>query len=185
MSSVPRDLTAAWIAVRRQLFPRWDRPGKWRIRLSKNIGEAQGYCDKERKRVILSSVPEDSDERDLIIIHEICHALSRSNGHGSTWQGRMVKTRERVKQIGRARLVELLDYEVQGYDDDKAEDVTDEDIYDSIRDVLGYGPTLSFERVIFQVAWRHLAGMSVREFVRKYPKSRKVYEQAKRSAAEG
>jgi hypothetical protein len=53
----------------------------------------------------------DPDEQDHLLIHEICHAVTRGF-HGQEWQRRMEKAAETAVELGRTRLASLLREEV-------------------------------------------------------------------------
>jgi len=49
----------------------------------------------------------DTDERDKLLIHEICHAVAHG-GYGKVGQGRMERVVMRAGEIGRDRVAKLL-----------------------------------------------------------------------------
>lgn len=100
-------------AIKSLFFPRWDRANRWRISTRSRRG-VHGYCDRIRKVIEVAVAPSDPDERDLLLIHEICHAVT-SGSHGKAWQARMGRAAERAGSFGRDRLAHRLREEVAAY----------------------------------------------------------------------
>jgi hypothetical protein len=73
-------LREAWAAIRLAFFPRWDRGKQWRLRVGRLPGNCHGRCDADKHRITIQIVPDDADERDLLLIHETCHAETTANG---------------------------------------------------------------------------------------------------------
>jgi hypothetical protein len=76
-----------FLAIKRLFFPRWDPTNLWRIsqRSRRNV---HGFCDRDRRVIEIAIPHSDPDERDRLLIHEICHAVA-DMGHGKKWQARM------------------------------------------------------------------------------------------------
>lgn len=86
----------AWFGIKKNVFPQWDRGGHWRLHVRTLSGPTHGHCDREKKCIYIARVPEDPDERDLLLVHEICHALAgitESFGSGA-WQEPPFKQRD-------------------------------------------------------------------------------------------
>lgn len=100
-------------AIKSVFFPRWDRANLWRIS-TRSRRSVHGYCDRIRRVIEVVVVPSDPDDRDLLLIHEICHAVT-SGSHGKSWQARMGRAAERADRFGRDRLAKLLREEIAAY----------------------------------------------------------------------
>lgn len=96
--------------IKRLFFPRWDRNNEWKLRAT-SARKCQGHCDRERKVIELVARHSDPDDQDHLLIHEICHAVTRGF-HGRQWQRRMEKAAETADELGRTRLASLLREEV-------------------------------------------------------------------------
>lgn len=96
--------------IKRLFFPRWDRQNEWKLRTT-SARKCQGHCDRERKVIEIVARHSDPDDQDHLLIHEICHAVTRGF-HGRAWQRRMEKAAERADELGRTRLASLLREEV-------------------------------------------------------------------------
>lgn len=102
-----------WHDIRRDYFPKWDRQGEWRMRLS-SVGAEHGRCYPEKKLITIARVLDGKDERDALMIHEICHAVT-SGSHGEPWLRRMEKAVSHAQTLGRDQLAELLQKQVAEY----------------------------------------------------------------------
>lgn len=96
--------------IKRHFFPRWDRQNVWRVRTT-STRKCQGYCDRKRKVIEVVAWHSDPDDRDHLLIHEICHAVTKGY-HGRQWQRRMEKAAETADELGRTRLSKLIREEV-------------------------------------------------------------------------
>ena len=99
-----------WRKVVAAFFPRWQVARKWRCttRIRRWV---HGYCDPERQVIEIGIVSEDDDALDMLLIHEIAHAVA-SSGHGKLWQRRVSLAAATARKLSRGRLAELLDAEV-------------------------------------------------------------------------
>jgi hypothetical protein len=93
----------------------------------------------------------------------------------------MSKAHNRAVELGRVRLAELLEEEIDGYNPEKAEIVTAESVYDRIRDVVSEHPDLAWNRL--RVGMSDEQGLTVREFCRCYARGKAVYARAQRDHA--
>jgi hypothetical protein len=73
-------------AVFPAFFPRWKAAGQWRCTTLAGSA-AYGTCDEKRKFIEIGLVSDDDDALDLLLTHEISHAVAPPD-HGTTWQGR-------------------------------------------------------------------------------------------------
>jgi hypothetical protein len=110
-------MRAAWLAVRRDYFPRWDRTGAWRFRISNLPGSCEGNCDWEKRTITVVYLYEDddADERDMVLIHEICHAVA-IHGHGPAWLRRMRRAADRAEELKRPLLAKMLREQADMYE---------------------------------------------------------------------
>jgi len=158
--------------IRRVFFPRWDRKGEWRIKLCDRIGmngpgRTDGLCEHKSKTIFVSR-EHDPKELDLVLIHEIAHAVTRG-GHGERWVARMEKAARRAEQIGRSELAEAIRREVA------APTLTEDDVYDEVREFVDSHPKESLKAAVSFVAFRY--GRTDDEFLAWYPRLREVYEE--------
>lgn len=104
-----------WKAVLTSFFPRWRAASEWRC-TTRTCRTGHGYCDIDRRVIEIGVVSEDDDALDLLLIHEIAHAVA-PGFHGKTWQRRMALAADTARKLGRPRLAELLDTEIATYRD--------------------------------------------------------------------
>ena len=76
--------------------------------------QAHGHCDVERRLIEILFVSEDDDALDMLLIHDISHAVA-SLGHGKTWHPLLALAAATARKLGRVRLAELLDTEIDNY----------------------------------------------------------------------
>src|SRR5262245_5171459 len=91
--------------IKHLFFPRWDRDDRWRFS-TRSRRRVHGHCDPVARTIEIVAHPSDSDERDRLLIHEICHAVAPGN-HGVVWQQRMEKAAATADDLGRSRLAQL------------------------------------------------------------------------------
>jgi hypothetical protein len=172
------ELKAAWDAIRRDFFPLWDRRGLWELHIGECPATCRGYCYRSRRVITIRQVPDDPDQRDRLLIHEICHAATRC-GHRPAWLRRMEQAAARALENGRGRLRELLLEEVQVWKK-KPWVPTDAKIYGELEDFTREKPELPYLVICKRVAanW----DMSLAAFRRKYSRARRVHADARRDA---
>jgi len=172
-----RNLQTEFATVRKQYFSRWDKAQRWTcrfLRRRRSATDCVGLCDPER-RVIYAPADADSDLT-LVLIHEICHAVTPQVNHGLPWQTRMLKAATMVGRSGRLRLAQLLRQEVERYRRD-AELVTSKVIYCEIEECLWDLPKVpSFRSVVKLVAKRN--SMTVQGLLKRFPRAKRVYDKA-------
>jgi hypothetical protein len=120
----------------------------------------------------------DPDERDKLLIHEICHAVV-DTGHGKKWLDRMEKAAKRADALGRSRLAEMLREEVVAY---LEADGKPEQVYNEIRDALADNSSLTFLQIKRWLAGQY--GLLVSEVCKMFRRAEKVFQEAKRDALE-
>jgi len=64
-----------FLDIKTLYFPCWDRANLWRLS-AKSKRRVLGYCDRDRRVIEIVARHADSDERDRLVIHEICHAVA-------------------------------------------------------------------------------------------------------------
>ena len=70
-----RRLQQHWKAIVAGFFPRWRAASRWRC-TTQTRRTAHGHCDLERHVVEIGIVSQDDDALDLLLIHEIAHAVA-------------------------------------------------------------------------------------------------------------
>ena len=158
--------------VKALFFPTWDRQNLWRISTTSNR-TGHGYGDQERRVIEIMIPPSEPDERDTLLIHEACHAVSRGS-HGKEWRTRMKRAAEKAEQLGRDRLAKLLRTEVVNY-----QEATEglQQAYSTIEDWLTDKPDLTLPQMKSAVA-KHYR-LLVSEVYKRMPRFKKVFRQAK------
>ena len=166
-------LKEAYEYVCNTFFPRFDRQKEWIAKYSSKI-PGQGLCDRNNKIIFVERIISDI-ELLLILIHEICHAVT-SNDHGRKWQNRLLKAAELAAKIGQKELSKILKDEIKMYQNTVRTYV--EVVYNSIEDCLIDLPQSSYATIIKYVAKYY--GFYPEEFERRFKRCRKVYEEQKR-----
>jgi len=170
-----RNLETEFAAVRKQYFSRWNRAQHWTCQFSHTtpVGHyCAGLCDSKRRIIY---VAKDAEDLTLVLIHEICHAVTPHANHGRPWKKRMSKAATMASRRGQRQLAQSLRREVESYRD--AERVTKKAIYSEIEDrVLDLPPPPSFRSVVKLVAHRNL--MTTGEFLKRFPRAKRVYDDA-------
>jgi hypothetical protein len=164
--------------IKQLFFPRWDRKKLWRIRTSSRR-TADGCCDSKRRVIKITRRSANPDERDLVLIHEICHALF--SGHERAWQGRMKKAARRADELGRHQLAQLLRKEIVGCQQSPSRSVQKEQFYEDIQDAVIENPNLTLAAIKMFMADRY--ALLVSEVYTAFPRTKAVYREAKRTAA--
>jgi hypothetical protein len=136
---------------------------------------SQGLSDDETKTIHLQHLPEDEDDLHLLLIHEICHAVT-SNGHAKRWLKRLSKAAQRAKRLGRDRLEQLLHKEVDQYIHETFT-IDANCVYGDIRDCVSEHPKANYEEVLAMVARR--SGYYPVDLEKDFPRCRRVYEEEK------
>ncbi len=162
--------------VRRGYFQHWDRGRKWVVR--RNPRRQGGVCYRNKRLIEIG--PTKLENLPLILIHEICHAVTW-HSHAGSWQSRMLQAAARADALGDRKLAATLRDEVDTYR--RAIEITGKvtaaTIYQDIKDVvLETQQPLSFREVISHVGSDY--GVNYNEFLRLYPKSKAAYQQANR-----
>jgi len=103
-------------SIKNDYFPRWDKNIEWKCRNGPIINRwgDDGYCDDDSKIIYLSSEIKNENELKLILIHEICHAITKT-GHCNTWENRMLSASHRAEHLGDIKLARAILQEIKYY----------------------------------------------------------------------
>jgi hypothetical protein len=104
-----------WQAVLATFFPRRKGGRLWPC-TTRTRRTAHGYCDMERRIVEIGFDAGDDDKLNVLLIYEIAHAVAPP-GHGKNRQRRIVRATAVSRNLGRYRLAELLEAEIDNYRD--------------------------------------------------------------------
>ncbi len=163
--------------IKRLFFLRWDQQGLWRVSTTSRR-RVHGHCDPDHRVIEIVVQHSDPDERDRLLIHEICHAVA-DLGHGVVWQRRMEKAAVRANELGRPRLAQLLREEVANYQE---RGVSLDDAYNSVEDWLMFEPDLTLQRIKRSLA--RMYGLLLSEVGMKFRRLEKVFHRAKQEGKE-
>jgi hypothetical protein len=166
-------LTKRLHKIQSQYFPRWDINHKYRIEKWDLSG---ARCDYKRKLINVSDV---NDE--LVIIHEICHAVVVKGLHGPAFQNRLLKVAAVADSLGKPKLAKDIRDEVDWirnqFKEHPERRLTAREVCDEIQDAVLDIPKLSFEDIVKLVAREH--AMYPEELLKDYPKSlRRAFDSA-------
>lgn len=120
----------------------------------------------------------DPDKRDGLLIHEICHAVTKGS-HGKAWQRRMETAARRADDLGRDGLAQWLRQEITNYQE-AAEGK--EEAYQTVEEWVAHNPDLTLAQVKRSVADE--CGLLVSEVGTTFKRIEKVYRAAKQDALE-
>jgi hypothetical protein len=162
-----------FLDIKRQFFPRWDRGDYWRI-TTKSSRRVHGRCDEKRRVIEIVKQTPDADDRDCLLIHEICHAVA-DRGHGKVWQRRVEKAAIRADGLGRDVLAKKLRQEIVDYQN--APKLHDH-VYQTVQDWLTENPNLTLRQV--KLALADEFGLLVREVDAIFKRIESVFQEAKR-----
>ena len=123
-------------------------------------------------------VSEDDDDLDMLLIHEISHAVA-SLGHGKTWQRRLALAADTARKLGRTRLAGLLETEIDNYQN-RGEGLPE--IYAEVRDALLYRPDLTLTQIKRWLGQTY--GLHLNEVSNVFRGLRTVYEKGRKEGLE-
>lgn len=159
-----------WEMVRKEFFPRWDREKQWKCYATDADG-CDGECSKDRKIIKLAHFTPETLL--LLLVHEICHAVTRG-GHGREWCARMTVAAKRAETIGMKALAAQLRKELRDYK--SSPKITSADIYDRMEEVVHACKNISFMDAAKGVGREF--GMSRSKFLSTFPRLRSIYDEA-------
>lgn len=165
-------LKATFEKIKKEYFPRWDRQGKWKVKIASRFLPSTGRCFPEKKEIHIS--PRMSCSLECLLIHEICHTSAFT--HEKKWQERLIKKAKIAKRRGEETFASELIKEVESYK--TAEVLYAKDIYSRIGECLIDCPNVSYKNLIKYLSKE--LGMYPYEFEKTYKKSRDVYKNNKR-----
>lgn len=139
------DLETRFSEVKAQFFPTWDIEGEWRVTHDLAGLRIAGLCDPENRLIRVLDAGNDV-QRDHLIIHEICHAISTPE-HGEEWIEKMLEAREVALSLNRLDLAQEILMEVEDYEAD-SEDEVEEQYEIRVRDLVFEEEFASFEEVL-------------------------------------
>ncbi len=169
--------------VRREFFPRWDTKREWRVRTVSDPCYSDGRCRDDTKTIEVNSgrraTRADGGRMSLtaLLIHEIAHAVTPL-GHGKRWQARMLSAAERAERLGRKDLADELRADVQQVQGPDTYFATASGTYNRIQDAVCDAPAATFNNIIDFV--RSDFGLSRKEFLKRFPRARRVFDAAYR-----
>jgi len=171
--------------VRSTFFARWDTDRQWKIKYAPRL-PSDGRADPDTKIIFLVSVPKELDLLYLILIHEICHAVTQS-GHSKKWIRRLGTVRDKAKELGMLSLSEKLQEEINLYANPTGMmSLTAANVYRSIRDYVMVAVieerSHGYEKIIKAVAKGY--GLYPYEMEQLFKKCREAYEKAVKEAEE-
>lgn len=171
-------LRNAFEYVRSTFFPEWEAGGEWAVQEDDDPG-SYGRCDDATKAILVRSPPPDPDDDrlHLVLIHEICHAVSKEP-HTRRWRHRFMEAGDTASSIGRNDLARMIQDEVRRYQAlEKPLKLDERLIYATIQDVVLPNPAISYRETIRTVAgWWEVSVEDVLGF----EDCRKVFEDTKR-----
>jgi hypothetical protein len=178
-------LHATFRALCRDFFPRWRDSASWTI-MEDSHGSwvdtqgntqtttEQGYCDGTTKTIYVNNGWKDRAECRLLIIHEICHAVT-SGGHGKRFCTRLRQAAQRASALGDMTLSAQLLEEADGYECGPAFDASP---YSCIPEILCDNPGATFDDVLTKLAYDYTETPPA--LVEWYPHLRSVYHRTRR-----
>jgi len=163
----------------RLFFPRWHKHRQWRF-TTNSRRTTDGYCDSEHRVITIpKSGVRDAVDRDAVVIHEICHAVT-SGGHGKRWINRMKKAAMRAESLAKHSLSSRLLKEIEGqlFPNVIPSRVQELDVYGSVRDYVFENPDATLPEIKRVIAGRY--GLLPSEVHKSFTRLRKVFQLAKK-----
>ena len=115
-----------------------------------------------------------------VIIHEICHAVLPRSSHGVLWQQRMARAAKHAEASGEPDLARWLRDEIRRYVTPPGR-LTRRSTYQEIHDFVSEsGITPPFKAIVDEFS--RSRSMTPRQFLRRYPRAKKIYEAGLRSS---
>ncbi len=171
--SSKKRLVEAFQYVRETFFPKWRKGADWKVKEDPGL-PYYGRCDDSRRTIFVQSTLEEDDRLHLILIHEICHAIT-SEPHTKKWRDRFHFAGDTAKKIGRQKLAKLIYDEVRRSSENvKPPRLNERLIYSTIEDIILADSRVSFDEAIEAVA--RLWGITP-EDVSQFKDCKSVYEE--------
>jgi len=108
------DVLELFDRIKKQYFPHWDKNNLWHIEINKLT--ISGLCRSPTKTIHIAIHIVNDERLTLVIIHEICHAVTYSS-HGEKWQKRFLSAASRADMLGDHKLASKIREEVSVYGD--------------------------------------------------------------------
>ena len=166
--------------VRQTFFPKWRRGDEWTVREDPTLTH-YGRCDDDTKTIVIQPGWANDSRLYLILIHEICHAITREP-HTKKWRKRFNQAGDTAKEMGQEELARMIYDEAKRYaDHEKPLRLNERLIYATIEDVLLKDPDITYEESIEWVA--RLWGVTIEDVVG-FRDCEKVYEETIRKISQ-
>jgi hypothetical protein len=133
-----------------------------------------GYCDRTTKTIYINVGESASPDGRLIIIHEICHAVTTGD-HGTRFCARLRQSAQRAIALGNQPLHAQLLEEADSYEQAPHWHISPSR---RIPEILCDNPEATWEQVLTYLADDCLK--TVPELVERYPRLRAVYDRTRR-----
>ena len=164
--------------IRTTFFPGWDKGRRWQVVQVDDLDGAQGRCERKIKTIsVLGGIKQ--DDLLALLIHEIAHAV-RNDFHGKRWLQRMEDAANHADQQGLPTIAALLRQQIEGYQDGFR--VTAAMMYGEIENCVFSEFQVTFPQVVDFL--RRNFGISRRQFLRRFRRAERVFEEAQRDVKE-
>ena len=174
--SSEKRLEEAFQYVRETFFPKWRKGTYWTVEEDPTL-TYYGRCDDSSRKILVQSTPEEDDRLHLILIHEICHAIT-NEPHTKKWRDRFRQAGDTAMEMGRQELANLIHNEVRRSSENvKQPRLNQRLIYSTIQDIILADSSVSFEEAIAEVA--RLWGITPAD-VTQFKDCMKIYEETSR-----
>jgi|WetSurMetagenome_2_1015567.scaffolds.fasta_scaffold174239_2 hypothetical protein len=169
--------------IKRDFFPHWDQSGAWKALIGiSHTGDFdanifRGHCESQLKTIWINPNfdPSISDELDVLIIHEICHAVA-SPYHGVGFQNRLSRAWLKAQSLHLDHHADLIQAELDMFH--KPKQVSAREIRDFVEDAVFDQPDATFDQVIRIAAETY--ALKPDALVEKYPSVKAAFEKAKK-----
>jgi len=138
--------------VRRIFFPYWDRQKRWQVYglPSDGIIPWSGQCMRSQRIIVVAATTKSMVELWVTLIHEICHAVTRSE-HGDAFWTRMKKVTVHAMGLGMIALADTLESHIKDHKKNLSE-LEEASVQRLIGEIPVDIPTASSSAVIGSVA---------------------------------
>ena len=164
--------------IRTTFFPGWDKGRRWQVVQVADLDGAQGRCERKIKTIsVLGGI--EQDDLLALLIHEIAHAVS-NDFHGKRWLQRMEEAANHADQERLPTLAALLRQQIVGYRDGFR--MTAAMMYGEIENCVFSEFQVTFPQVVDFL--RRDFGISRDQFLRRFRRAERVFEEAQRDVRE-